>query len=258
MIKSDSNTTESIFKTHPGEEENRQMKIAVVDDSKEDAHRIVSFLEQYQQEQNLTFEIKIFYASFDFLEEYQGEYDVIFLDIEMPGSNGLEVAREIRGRDQAVGIIFITSLAQYAIDGYEVQAIDFMVKPVGYYNFSMKLQKAFRFIESHREQDILISNKEGIFRITVSDILYIEKDRDYLVFHTKQGCSQMRGSLKDIKVKLTSLPFSECNSGCLVHLNYIKLIGKDCVTLTYGQELPLSRRLKKQFAQDYINFMGGL
>lgn len=234
------------------------MKIAVVDDSKEDAQRIVSYLEQYQQEQNLTFEIKIFYASFDFLEEYQGEYDVIFLDIEMPGSNGLEVAREIRGRDQAVGIIFITSLAQYAIDGYEVQAIDFMVKPVGYYNFSMKLQKAFRFIESHREQDILISNKEGILRITVSDILYIEKDKDYLVFHTKQGCTQMRGSLKDIKLKLTSLPFSECNSGCLIHLNCIKRIGKDSVVLTPGQELPISRRLKKQFAQDYINFMGGL
>ncbi|MDO4272063.1 MAG: LytTR family DNA-binding domain-containing protein [Eubacteriales bacterium] len=234
------------------------MKIAVVDDSKEDVQRIFSYLEQFQQEQNLTFEIKIFYASFDFLEDYQGEYDVIFLDIEMPGSNGLEVAREIRSRDQAVGIIFITSLAQYAIDGYEVQAIDFMVKPVGYYNFSIKLQKAFRFIESHREQDILISNKEGIFRITVSDILYIEKDRDYLVFYTKQGCSQMRGSLKDIKVKLTSLPFSECNSGCLVHLNYIKRIGKDSVTLTSGQELPLSRRLKKQFAQDYINYMGGL
>lgn len=168
------------------------------------------------------------------------------------------MAWEIRGRDQRVGIIFITSLAQYAIDGYEVQAIDFMVKPVGYYNFSMKLEKAFLYIESHKEQEILINNKEGIFRIPVSDILYIEKERDYLKFHNKQECIQTRGSIKDIKTKLDFLPFSECNSGCLINLNYVKRVGKDSVTLTSAQELPISRRAKKQFSQDYINFMGGL
>lgn len=236
----------------------RQMKIAVVDDSREDAQRIVMYLEQFQQEGSLDFQTKVFYASVDFLEEYHGEYDVIFLDIEMPGSNGLEVAREIRSRDQSVGIIFITSLAQYAIEGYEVQAIDFMVKPVGYCNFSMKLEKAFRFIENHREQDILLSNKEGIFRIRVSNILYIEKDRDYLCFHTNQECSRTRGSMKDIKEKKDILPFSECTSGCLINLNYVRRVGKDCVVLTSGQELPLSRRLKKEFSREYIEFMGGM
>lgn len=234
------------------------MKIAVADDSIEDAQHIVSYLEQFQTEHNQVFQIKVFYSCIDLLEEYHGEYDVIFLDIEMPGSNGLEAAREIRKKDQAVGIIFITSLAQYAIEGYEVQAIDFMVKPVGYYNFSMKLEKAFRFIESHREQDILISNKEGVSRISVSDILYIEKDQDYLMFHTRQGTCQTRGSLKEIKVKLDSLPFSECTSGCLINLNYVKRVGKDNVVLMSSQELPLSRRLKKLFAQDYIHYMGGL
>lgn len=230
------------------------MRIAVVDDSMEDAQRIVTYLEQFQEEHNQIFQTKVFYASFDFLEEYHGDYDVIFLDIEMPGSNGLEAAREIRSKDQTVGIIFITSLAQYAIDGYEVQAIDFMVKPVGYYNFSMKLEKAFRFIESHKEQDILINNKEGVFRITISEILYIEKERDDLLFHNKQECLKMRGSMKDIKAKLESLSFSEANAGCLINLNYVKRVGKDSVILTSGQELPISRRLKKQFAQDYINF----
>ena len=227
-----------------GEEGKRQMKIAVVDDSIEDAQRIDTYLAQFQSEHNRTFQIKVFHSSFDFLEEYRGEYDIIFLDIEMPGSNGLEVAREIRQRDQAVGIVFITSLAQYAIEGYEVQAIDFMVKPVGYYNFSMKLEKAFRFIDSHREQDILINDKSGIFRISVSDIQYIEKDRDYLLFYTRQGTSKTRGSMKEIKIKLESLPFSECSYGCLVNLNYVRRVGKDSVVLTSDKELPLSRRLK--------------
>ena len=231
------------------------MKIAVVDDSIEDAQRIVSYLEQFQEENNQSFLIKVFYASFDFLEEYKGEYDVIFLDIEMPGSNGLDVARE---KDQSVGIIFITSLAQYAVDGYEVRAIDFIVKPVGYYNFSMKLQKAFRFIETHREEDILISSKEGVFRIAASDILYIEKDRDYLVFYTRQKNYRTRGSMRDIKIKLDALPFSECTAGCLVNLNHVKRVGKDSVLLTSDRELSLSRRMKKSFTEDYIRFVGGM
>lgn len=83
-------------------------------------------------------QIHPYYASVDFLEEYDSTYDIVFLDIEMPGSDGLTTAREIRGKDDAVAIIFITNMAQYAIHGYEVNAIDFMVKPVGYFNFAQK------------------------------------------------------------------------------------------------------------------------
>lgn len=234
------------------------MKIAVVDDSKEDAQHIVEYLQQFQSEKNISFQIKVFNASFDFLEEYQGEYDVIFLDIEMPGCNGMEVAKEIRRKDQAVGIIFVTSMAQYAIEGYEVNAIDFIVKPVKYFNFALKLEKAFRFFNSHKQQDILISGKEGVYRIAVSEIYYIEKERDYLIFRAEKDNFKERGSIRDLKEKLVDLPFAECTSGCVVNLNYVKRIGKDSISLITGTELPMSRRLKKQFSEKYIHYMGGL
>lgn len=234
------------------------MKIAVVDDSKEDAQHIVKYLQQFQSEKSITFQIKVFNASFDFLEEYHGEYDVIFLDIEMPGCNGMEVAKEIRTKDQAVGIIFVTSMAQYAIEGYEVNAIDFIVKPVKYFNFGLKLEKAFRFFRSHKQQDILISGKEGVYRIAVSEIYYIEKERDYLIFRAEKDNFKERGSIRDLKEKLVDLPFAECTSGCVVNLNYVKRIGKDSVSLITGTELPVSRRLKKPFSEKYIHYMGGL
>lgn len=233
------------------------MKIAVVDDSVEDAQRIVKYLEQFQAEHNQILQIKVFYASFDFLEEYHGDYDVVFLDIEMPGSNGLDVAREIRSRDASVGIVFVTSMAQYAINGYEVNAIDFIVKPVKYYSFSVKLEKAFRFVKSRNQQDILLRSKEGIVRLPASEIIYIEKERDNLVFHTGQEVFVERGSIKVVKEKLESLPFAESTSGCLLNLAYVRRIGKDTVTLEPGIELPLSRRLKRQFSQEYICYMGG-
>jgi DNA-binding LytR/AlgR family response regulator len=147
-------------------------------------------------------------------------------------------------------------MAQYAIEGYEVNAIDFMVKPVGYYNFSLKLEKAFRFYQSRKAPDILISSKDGIRRINVSDILYIEKNRDNVIFHTREEVFEERGSIKAMKEKLAGLPFEECTSGCLVNLNCVKRVGKDSISLTGSVELPLSRRLKRQFTQEYINFVG--
>lgn len=233
------------------------IKAAVVDDAQEDAQQIMDYLDRFAAEHELVIKKTAFYASFDFLEEYHGEYDVIFLDIEMPGSNGLEAAREIRAKDEAVGIIFVTSMAQYAINGYEVNAIDFMVKPVSYYNFSTKLEKALRFVRSRSARELLLNDKSGIRRVLVSSILYIEKDGNNLIFHTRDGNFQERGSMKSMKEKLEGLPFAECTSGYLVNLAYVKNVGKDTISLGVSVELPLSRRLKRQFSQEYVSYVGG-
>lgn len=233
------------------------MRIAVLDDTQEDADQIMEYLKRFEKEKKTLFQTKVFYSSFEFLEEYKGSYDVIFLDIEMPGSNGLEVAREIRDRDKTVGIIFITSLAQYAIEGYEVNAIDFMVKPVGYYNFAAKLEKALRFYKSRSEQDIIINSKGIIRRVAMSEIFYIEKSRDHMIFHTPDGSFEERGSIKALKEKLVELPFIECTSGCLVNLAYVKRVEKDIISLKNDTVLSLSRRLKRPFVEEYIRYIGG-
>lgn len=234
------------------------MRIVVVDDSRDDAKQLTDFLEQYQREKNTVYQLDVYNSSVDFLEEFKGQYDVIFLDIEMPGSDGLETAREIRQKDKNVGIIFVTNMAQYAVNGYEVDAIDFMVKPVGYYNFTEKLEKAFRYVQNHNEKTILLTTKDGIQKLVLSEIYFIEKERDYLVFHSKQGIFKQRGSMKELKEKLTQTSIIENNSGCLTNLDYVNRIGKETVSITTGEELPLSRRLKKSFTQSYMDYMGGI
>lgn len=233
------------------------IRVAVVDDLIEDSTRLTDYLEQFQKEHGVQMQIDVYNASFEFLEKYHGNYQIIFLDIEMPGSDGLEVAREIRAKDEAVGIIFVTGMAQYAIEGYAVHAIDFIVKPVGYYNFSVKLEKAMQFFRKRQGKNILINDKDGIHKICVSDIYYIEKEKDDLMFYTEKETCQMRGSIKMMKEKLEGLPFSECTSGCLVNLYYVNRIGKEDVTLADGTVLPLSRRQKKVFSQEYIDYVGG-
>lgn len=232
------------------------MNVAVLDDAPEDAQLLSEYLVRFQAEHNMSMDMKIFGASIDFLEEYHGEYDIIFLDIEMPGSDGLTVAHEIRSRDQAVAIIFVTNIAQYAIRGYEVNAVDFIVKPVGYFNFAVKLEKAIQFIQRQRTKDILLTGEDGVIRLSASQLWYVEKDRNDLVYHTAVGEFRVRGTMKSLKETLQGLPYEECTAGCLVNLNRVQRIWKESVFLP-GVELPLSRRMKKRFTQRYIEHVRG-
>lgn len=234
------------------------MRIAVLDDSFEDANRLEEYLHQFQKEKNVSFQIRIFHSSFDFLEEYGDGYDLLFLDIEMPGSSGLEVAREIRAKDQTVGIIFVTNMSQYAIEGYEVNALDFVVKPVRYFSFCQKLEKAIQLKNLWKEENLLINTRDGMQRIRTSEIEYIEKEKDFLVYHLLSGQLKERGSIKAVKERLAGKSFSECTGGYLVNLSCVKRIGKDTIVLLSDRELPLSRRLKKQFTEEFIRYMGGM
>lgn len=233
------------------------MKVAVLDDRLEDVQLLVEYLDRFQSERGLSVQVVTYSASLDFLEEYHSDYDVLFLDIEMPGANGLEVAHEVRARDESVGIIFITNMAQYAIRGYEVNAIDFMVKPVRYVNFAEKLDKALRFRQQRDQRVLLLADEDGLSRIPVSDVLYVEKDRYYLLYHTKNGVFRQRGTAKELKEQLKGLPFSDCTAGCLVNLNHVKRVGKEDVLLRSGETLPIARRIRKKFLQDFIAFAGG-
>lgn len=233
------------------------LRIAMVDDNGEDLQLLQGYLARYQEEKRIRMQVISYTSSLDFIEEYGTGYDVVFLDVEMPGMDGMAAAREIRQRDEAVGIIFITNMAQYAIRGYEVNAIDFMVKPVGYFNFADKFGKAIHFAEKRTEREILLSGEDGIVRLSVSDLRYIEKEKNYLIYHTGKGDFRTRGTMQETKEKLGRSCFSECTTGCLVNLQYVERMGRNTVLIDQT-ELPVSRRLKKEFTQDFIDYVGGV
>lgn len=233
------------------------MWVAAVDDNEEDLALLKGYLDRFSAEQGVKIQTDLFESSVEFVETYKNNYDVIFLDVEMPGMDGMEVAREIRRKDDTVGIIFITNMIQYAIHGYEVNAIDFMVKPVGYFNFADKLNKALHFVRRRNGKEILVTGEEGAVRLEVSDVIYVEKEKNYLIFHTFKGNFRTRGTMQELRDRLGNLAFSECTTGCLVNLKYVERIEKNTV-LVEGRELPVSRRLKKEFMQDFIDYVGGV
>lgn len=232
------------------------IRVGLVDDDRGHTQLLRSYLTQYGQETDIRFQVAEFFDGLSFLEDYDGQLDIVFLDIEMPQMDGMTAAKLIRQRDSALAIVFITNIAQYAVQGYEVDAIDFMVKPVGYFNFARKLERALGYLRRRTQRTILLSSEDGVVRLSASDVWYVEKDRDHLVYHTGQGVFRKRGTIKAEREGFQGLPFEECTSGCLVNLEQVQRIGREHIDL-HGIQLPLSRRMKKEFTQSYIDYMGG-
>lgn len=232
------------------------MKIAVVDDNPKDGGRIKQYIEKYALEQDQMFQVFLYASGLDFLDDMGKNFDIVFMDIEMPHLDGIETARKMRERDDTTILIFITNLAQYAIHGYEVNAIEFMVKPVGYYNFSDKMTKALRFLKRNEEKVMLLKSDDAVTKIPVSQILYLEKDKNYIIFHTVQGEFRERGSMAEMEEELAGTGFSKCIAGCLVNLRHVSKMEKDLVWVG-NVSLPVSRAQRKQFAKEFVDFLGG-
>ena len=210
------------------------INVAILEDENDVIQELNTCIERIFKENNFDVKISSFRDGKRFLSSFSSQYDLIFMDINMPAMDGMSVAREIRKIDQKVLIIFVTSLAQYAIEGYKVNAFDFILKPVTYNSFSLKLGRVIDYFKKNKENSILIKNKTSVYKIKTSDIKYIEVINHSLIYHTLQGNISTTGSLRKAKEELTGLPFELCNQCYLVNLKYVNLI--EDFTIFVGQE----------------------
>ena len=181
--------------------------------------------------------------------------DLILMDIEMPGTNGMDAAEQIRKRDAQVVIMFITNMAHYAIKGYEVGALDFVLKPIQYLNFANKMDRAMQLVENRGSRPVMIQTGTGVKKIDSRDIFYVEIQNHVLRYHTKQGNFEVRGSLKNVEEELPKGLFAKCSNWCLVGLTHVAEI-KDDTVIVEGEELQISRRSKKNFMTALIRSVG--
>lgn len=130
--------------------------IAIVEDQDNAAQRLAGYIDKYAAETGQEFRVTRFCNGEEFLKDYKCVFAVVFMDIQMPKKDGMEAAVELRRKDKNVSIIFITNLVQYALKGYEVDAVSFLVKPVSYCDFSLKFRKAL---------DIYIMNEDRSFTV---------------------------------------------------------------------------------------------
>lgn len=233
------------------------IKIAVIDDEREERERLLGYYQRLKEEEREEIEICTFASGDEFLGQSAESYDLICLDIDMEGRDGISIAKEIRNGDSQVLIVFVTNMAQMAIRGYEVQALDFVVKPVNYYSFAMKMTNAFNIIRSRKSRNIILAIPQGIKKISSDDIYYIEVKDHYLFYHTNNGVFRQKTPMKEIEDKLAGLSFKRCNNCYLVNLKYVDSVRKDDLQVG-GDWLKISRPRKKAFLQSLANYMGGI
>lgn len=222
--------------------------IAVVEDDTLDAKKLQEYLDRYSEESGQILNVRFFSDGEDIIENYRGDFDIIFMDIQMRFLDGMTTAEMIRGRDEKVIIIFLTSMTSYAVKGYEVDAMDFLVKPVSYELLAQKLNRAVRRLHRQEEHFLLVSSAGNVRKVAVSQLYYIESNHHQMSYHTTSGVLEAGGRLDDLEKELEPYGFCRSNKGYLVNMRYVEGVQDDCCLIA-GDMLPISRRKKAAFME---------
>lgn len=236
--------------------ENQFVKVAIVEDSKSDMDNCLDLLRRYGKEKNIDFDIETFESGNDFIEHFRSQYNFVILDINLSLTNGIDIAKTIRKTDEEVIIMFATNLAKYATKGYEVDAIDFALKPLSYASFYLKLERVMKRLGLKEKSFLVVSCKDGMRKIDLNSILYLEVISHDIIVHMLGGENvYTSGTLKKYEESLKANWFIRCNSCYLVNASNIKRIDKLNVELVNGETVFVSHPKRKAFTQSFKEYV---
>ena len=221
-------------------------RVAIVEDEAEAAKKLAECLELYAAEKGVKFNIVQYSNGYDFITEYKKTFDLVFMDLEMPYMNGMQVAKELRKIDPIVCLIFVTHLVKYAIRGYEVSALDFILKPLNYNSFRIKMDRALLAVSIRKEEEVLLPTNRGVIKANLSSINYIEVVGHKTFYHMTDGVEESSKTLREVESLLPKGKFYRCNRCYSVNLRNVTHVDNQYVYI--GEEkLLLSRPRRKEF-----------
>ena len=236
----------------------KQYLTAIIEDDPDYSRYLEDCLVRYGAEHDCTFKIRSFRHGEAFLDNGQGLYDLVFMDVELGDDwmNGIETARAMRKSGSMAILFFITNMPQYAPSGYDVDAIDYCIKPINYRSLSVKLDKALRILAQRTGIPVKIRIKDGIRVVSSAEIRYIEVMGHDLMFHTENETITAYGGLKEREEDLTGQAFARCSASVLVNLRFVDGLYGD--ELSIGNErIRIGRSRKKDFMIKLNKYLGG-
>lgn len=231
------------------------IRIAIVEDEAHYKEQLMEFLHKFELELGENIEIETYSDGDEFVEAYKAQFNIILMDVQMRFMDGMSAAEEIRKMDSEVVIIFITNMAQYAIKGYAVDALDYILKPISYFQFSQRLNRAIERMKMREVHYMTIKAKGGVKRLQISEIYYIESQGHKLIFATKAGEIETTGTMKELEDQLASYHFFRGNKGYFINLEHVEGMN-DIFALVKGKELLISRPKRKAFMEALSNYWG--
>ncbi|MBR6954377.1 MAG: response regulator transcription factor [Clostridia bacterium] len=224
------------------------LEIAVVEDNDQEAKVLNDCLNRYAQEHQRSFAIHRYPDGDAFLADERSVFDLVFMDVEMPLVNGLRTAEKLRERDSQVTLVFVTKLFQYAVNGYEYDAADYIIKPIRYASFSLKMERILKRCKRPEETFIQLKYSGGIKRLPLIALGYAELQGHRIIYHTDDGDLVYYGSGKQVEETLPQEEFFRCNSGYFVNLR--RVTGLNGYTVSLGEtELQVSHSRRKAFVE---------
>ena len=231
------------------------VQIAIVEDDPNYTKQFSDYLEQYEREHGEKIRVTAYTDGDEITQGYQGNFDIILMDINMRFMNGMKAAEAIREKDTDVIIVFITDAPQYAIQGYKVQAFDYIVKPVSYTIFARTIERALDHRKKPDRRFLTVAVKGGKQKLDVSRIRYVEVFDHDLVYHTTEEDVEARGTMREVEEALSDEPFFKGNKGYLVNLEYVD--GINGFDIQVGKDpLQVSRSRKKALIDAMNEYLG--
>lgn len=233
------------------------MRIAVIDDSIEESRQLSGFITLYCSDAHISQQVVIFNTASDFLSSWcEGEFDLVFIDIFLKNeASGIRIAERIRKEDDKCTLIFITSSKDFALKGYEVRALDYMVKPITYkklcetmeYYLSIQRKKSSHFIE--------VKESRIVVKLPIDNILYTDHYNHYIQIHLTDRLVRTYMRFGDFSVLLLSYPqFICCYRNCIINMDKVTALDKTEFIITTGERLPITRSLRAQIHQQYADY----
>lgn len=229
----------------------------IIEDEPEAAAHLRTLIERYAALHDLSLDIQWMKSAFEFINNKRS-FDLVFMDIELPGINGMEASGMLRTYDDTTLIIFVTNLAQYAVKGYEVGALDFVVKPVSYSDLSMRLDRAMRILRRNSGKSLYVPTKYGMHAFPLRDLMYVEVRGHNLSYHlSNEDPVEIRGTLSGIEADLALAQFVRISNSCIINASHIRSVDGADVHMSNGDVLVMSRTRRKAALEALANYFGG-
>lgn len=233
------------------------VRVLLVEDSESDAALIRSHIERYEKERSLEFSLRWLRSAVDFVET-RPKAELILMDIDMPGMTGMEAARLLRENDPVTPLVFVTSLAQYAVEGYQVDAIDFMVKPISYEDFSARMDRVMRRVARSSGRTLTAANRRETRVFEPSDLILVESRNHDLIYHLVDGEQfKARGRLSAFEEQVAGSTFARTSKSVVVNLAHIRRVSGDEIEMDDGESTWIGRSYRKPALDALAKYLGG-
>lgn len=232
------------------------IRTLIVEDEPDEARRLSDYLRRYGKARSEAFQVVWLKSAMEMLSD-QGRYDLVLLDIDLPGISGMEAAQLMRVYDESTPIIFVTNLAQYAVKGYEVGATGFIVKPVTWGNLSMSLDRALRTIQQGAGSTVMVPTDDGTRVVPLSALSHVEVTGHRLTYHLESGERlEARGSLGQLEADLAGTPALRISKSCLVNMDKIAVVRPQELQMSTGEVVRVSRARRREVLDSVTDYLG--